>query len=57
MFSSINVAYIYVTEINVELRRPSPVQNMIHQKQLEIVEYFKYFVSLITNSARCNMWN
>jgi hypothetical protein len=26
---------------------------MIHQKQLENIEYFNYFGSMITNDARC----
>ena len=34
-------------------RQPSPLQIMIDQKQLENVEYFSYFGSMITNDARC----
>ena len=34
-------------------RQPSQLQKMIDLKQLENVEYLKYFVSLITNHARC----
>jgi len=34
-------------------RQPSPVQIMIHQKQLENVEHFNYLGSKITNDARC----
>jgi len=34
-------------------RQPSPVQIMIHQKQLENVEHLNYLGSMITNDARC----
>jgi hypothetical protein len=34
-------------------RQPSPMKIMIHQKQLENVEYFNYLGSMITNDARC----
>jgi hypothetical protein len=34
-------------------RQQSPTQVMIYQKQLETVEYFSYFDSMITNDARC----
>jgi hypothetical protein len=34
-------------------RQPSPVQIMTDQKQLENVEYFNYFGSMITSDARC----
>jgi hypothetical protein len=34
-------------------RQTFPVQIMIHQKQLEKVEYFNYLGSMITNDARC----
>ena len=34
-------------------RESFPVQIMIEQKQLEYVEYFNYFGSMITNDARC----
>jgi hypothetical protein len=47
-------------EINVEKtkamrisRQPYPIKMMIDQKQLENVEYFNYFGSIITNDARC----
>jgi len=33
-------------------RQPSPVTNMIDQKQLENVECFKYFCSVLTNDGR-----
>ena len=46
-------------EMNVEKtklmrisRQPSPVTNMIDQKQLENVECFKYLGSLLTNDGR-----
>jgi hypothetical protein len=46
-------------EMNVEetkvmriSRQPSPIQIMIGQRQLDIVEYFKYFGSMMTNYAR-----
>ena len=34
-------------------RQPFPVKIMIDQKQLENVESFKYFVSVLTNYGRC----
>jgi hypothetical protein len=34
-------------------RQPSPVQIVIGQKELDIVEYFKYFGSMIQNDVRC----
>ena len=34
-------------------RQPSPVTIMIDQKQLENVECFKYFGSILTNDGRC----
>jgi hypothetical protein len=34
-------------------RHPYPIQIMIHQKQLENVEYFNYLGSMVTNNARC----
>jgi hypothetical protein len=34
------------------LGQPSPVQIVIHQKQLRKIEYLKYFGSTITNDAR-----
>jgi hypothetical protein len=47
-------------EINVEKaqvmrisRQPSPLQIMVHKKQLENVEYFNHLGSLITSNARC----
>jgi hypothetical protein len=33
-------------------RQPCPIK-MTDQKQLEYVEYFNYFGSMITNDARC----
>jgi hypothetical protein len=33
-------------------RKASPLQIVVHQKQLENVEYFKYLGSMITNDAR-----
>jgi len=47
-------------EINVEKskmlrisRSPSPIRMMIDPKQIENVEYFNYYGSMITNQARC----
>jgi len=47
-------------EINVEETKvmrissqSSPVQIMMEQIQLQNVEYFKYFGSMIANDARC----
>ena len=34
-------------------RQPSPVTIMIDQKQLEIVECFKYLFSMLTNDGKC----
>jgi len=34
-------------------RQPSPVTIMVHQKQLENVECFKYLCSMLTNDGRC----
>ena len=34
-------------------RQTSPTQATIHQEQLENMEYFNYFGSMITNDARC----
>ena len=34
-------------------RQPSPIQIMIHETQLENVEYFNYLGSTITNDGRC----
>jgi hypothetical protein len=49
----------YGTEMNVEntkamriSRHSSSVQNTIHQKQLDSVEYFKYLDRMITSDAR-----
>jgi hypothetical protein len=49
----------YGMEMNVEKtkairisRHPSPIQIMIDQKQQEILEYFNYLHSMITNNAR-----
>ena len=48
------------TEINVEKtkavrmsRQLCLVQVMVHQKELEDMEYFKYLSGIITNHARC----
>jgi len=45
-------------EINVEKskvlrisRSPSPIQIMIDQKQMENVEYFNYYGSMVTNDV------
>ena len=46
----IHVGKPKVTRIS---REQSPVQIMIHQKQLENVEYFKYLGSIITDDERC----
>jgi len=50
----------YGMEINVEKTKvirissqPFPVKIMIHQKQLENVEFFKYSGSIFTNDGRC----
>jgi hypothetical protein len=50
----------YGMEMNVEKtkimrmsRRPSPIQIVMDQKQLENVEYLNYLGSMITNDARC----
>jgi hypothetical protein len=45
----INVDKTKVVRIS---REPSPVHVMIHQKQLENVEYFSYLDSMVTNAAR-----
>jgi peroxiredoxin len=49
----------YGMEINVEKikvigisRQPASSQNMIYQKKLKNVQYFKYLDSMITNYAR-----
>jgi hypothetical protein len=34
-------------------RQPSPIQNVIHQKQLENVEYLNYMGSIVRNDSRC----
>jgi hypothetical protein len=34
-------------------RQPSPVTIIIDQKQLEDMECFKYFGSILTNDGRC----
>jgi hypothetical protein len=34
-------------------RQPFPVKIMIDQKQLDNVESFKYFGSILTNDGRC----
>ena len=38
---------------NENSRQPSPVTIMIHQKQLENVECFKYLGSVLTKDGRC----
>ena len=50
----------YRMEMNVEKtkvmrisRQPFPAKIMIHQKQLENVESFKYLGSILTNDGRC----
>jgi hypothetical protein len=50
----------YVTEMNVEKtkvmrisRQQFPVRIMVDQKQLENVESFKYFGSILTNNGKC----
>jgi len=56
----IKIGRCYGMEMNVEKikvmrisRQPSPVTIMTDQKQLENVEYFKYFGSMLTNDGRC----
>jgi hypothetical protein len=56
----IETGRLYGMEMNVEKtmvmrisRQPSPMKIMIDQKQLDNVEYFNYFGSMITNDARC----
>ena len=51
-------------EMNVEKtkvmrisRQPFPVKIMIDQKQLENMESFKYFGSILTNDGRCTCEN
>ena len=48
---------LHVTAVKTKVmrisRQPSPVTNMIDQKQLENVECFKYLGSLLTNDGRC----
>ena len=58
--SLIEIGRCHGMEINVEKckvlrisRLPSPIQIMIDQKQMETVEYFNYYGSMITNDARC----
>ena len=46
----INVERTKVMEISIE---PSPVHIMTYQRQLENVEYYNYFGSMITNDAIC----
>jgi hypothetical protein len=36
-------------------RQPSAILIVVDQKQLQIVEYFSYLVSRITNDARCTL--
>jgi len=56
----IEIGRCYGMETNVEKtkvmrisRQPSPVTNMIDQKQLENVECFKYLGSALTSDGRC----
>ena len=56
----IEIGSCYGMEMKVEKtkvmrisRQPSPVTIMIDQKQLEDVECFKYFGSMLTNDGRC----
>jgi hypothetical protein len=46
----VNVGKTQVMRIS---RQPYPGQIIIHQKQLENVEYLKYFGCVITSDARC----
>jgi hypothetical protein len=53
-------ARCYGMEINLDIPKvmriswqPSPTQKTIDQKQPDNVEYFNYWGSMITNSARC----
>jgi hypothetical protein len=41
------------SKVMTSLREPSLIQIMVDQKQLENVEYFNYFGSMITNDAWC----
>jgi hypothetical protein len=36
-------------------RQPFPAKLMVHQKQLENVEHFKYLCSVLTNDGRCTV--
>jgi hypothetical protein len=56
----IGIGRSYETEMNVEktkvmriLRQPFSVTLIIDNKQLNIVEYFKYLGSTLTNDGRC----
>jgi len=56
----IEIGGCYRMEMNMEKtkvmrisRQPFPVKIMIDQKQLENVETFKYFGSILTNDERC----
>jgi hypothetical protein len=56
----IEIGRCYGMEMNVDKtnvrrisRQPSPVIVMIGRKQLENVESFKYFGSILTNDGRC----
>ena len=56
----LEIGRCYGMEMNVEKtkvmrisRQPSPLTNMIDQKQLENVEYFKYLGSMLTNDGKC----
>ena len=37
--------------VSCMLVQPSPLQNMIDQKQLDNVAYFSYLISMLTNCA------
>jgi len=41
------------TKVIRNSRQPSPIQIMIHETQLENVEYFSYLGNMITNYVRC----
>jgi hypothetical protein len=55
----IEIGRYHGMEMNVETdvisisNKPSPLQVMVEQKQLDNVEYFNYLASMITNDARC----
>jgi hypothetical protein len=56
----IEIERCYGMEMNMEKtnvmlisRQPFPVKLMVHQKQPENVECFKYLGSMLTNDGRC----